>query len=62
MKERKGTRPEAGPAREERKQLAADPGQVEGVLRRGAQKARAEAQQTMALVRRAVGMRPQPAA
>src|SRR5262249_25484026 len=51
-----------GPIREKRKQLAAHPGQVEEVLRRGAQKARAEAQQTMALVRRAVGMGPQPVA
>ena len=45
-------------AREKRKQLAADPDHVEGVLRRGAQRARAEAQQTMALVRQAVGMAP----
>jgi tryptophanyl-tRNA synthetase len=49
-----------GPARERRKQLAADPDYVEDVLRRGAQRARAEAQQTMALVREAVGMRPYP--
>jgi tryptophanyl-tRNA synthetase len=49
-----------GPARERRKQLAAHPEQGEEVLRRGAQRARAEAQQTMALVRQAVGMRPQP--
>ncbi|HZY88456.1 MAG TPA: tryptophan--tRNA ligase [Gemmataceae bacterium] len=49
-----------GPARERRKQLAADPDYVEDVLRRGAQRARAEAQQTMALVRGAVGMRPYP--
>jgi tryptophanyl-tRNA synthetase len=45
------------PAREKRKQLAADPEYVEGVLRRGAQKARAEAKATMALVRKAVGMK-----
>ena len=44
-----------GPYRERRKQLAADPGYVEGVLRRGAAKARAEAQVTMRLVREAVG-------
>ncbi len=45
------------PARERRKQLAADPEYVEGVLQRGAQRARAEAQKTMALVRKAVGMK-----
>jgi tryptophanyl-tRNA synthetase len=45
------------PARERRRQLAADPEYVEGVLRRGAQKARAEARATMALVRKAVGMK-----
>jgi tryptophanyl-tRNA synthetase len=45
------------PARERRRQLAADPDYVEGVLRRGAQKARAEARATMALVRQAVGMK-----
>jgi tryptophanyl-tRNA synthetase len=47
-----------GPAREKRKQLAADPAIVEDVLRSGAQRARREAQQTMALVREAVGMKP----
>jgi tryptophanyl-tRNA synthetase len=46
------------PAREKRKQLAADPAYVEEVMRKGAQRARAEAQQTMALVREAVGMKP----
>ena len=51
-----------GPARERRKQLAQDPATVEDVLRRGAQKARAEAQQTMALVREAVGMKPRSVA
>jgi tryptophanyl-tRNA synthetase len=50
-----------GPARERRKQLAADPAYVEGVLRDGARKARAEARRTMELVRRAVGMAPRPA-
>jgi len=45
------------PARQKRKDLAANPDYVEDVLRRGAQKARAEAQQTMALVREAVGMK-----
>jgi tryptophanyl-tRNA synthetase len=49
-----------GPFRERRKQLAADPAGVEEVLRRGAQRARAEAQKTMALVRQAVGMKPHP--
>lgn len=47
-----------GPIREKRKQLAAQPEYVEGVLKKGAQKARAEAQATMALVRKAVGMLP----
>ena len=47
-------------ARQKRKKLAADPDYVEDVLRRGAQRARAEAQETMALVREAVGMRPCP--
>ncbi|HKI33770.1 MAG TPA: tryptophan--tRNA ligase [Gemmataceae bacterium] len=47
-----------GPAREKRKQLAAHPEQVEEVLRKGAERARAEARRTMALVREAVGMRP----
>lgn len=45
------------PARERRKQLAADLGYVEEVLKRGAQQARAEAQATMALVRKAVGLK-----
>jgi tryptophanyl-tRNA synthetase len=48
------------PARERRKQLAQRPDEVEDVLREGARKARAEAQQTMALVREAVGMAPRP--
>jgi tryptophanyl-tRNA synthetase len=47
-------------AREKRKQLAAASGYVEDVLREGARKARAEAQQTMALVREAVGLLPRP--
>ncbi len=51
-----------GPAREKRKQLAAHPEQVEELLRRGAQRARAEARQTMALVREAVGMKAAPVA
>jgi tryptophanyl-tRNA synthetase len=49
-----------GPARERRKKLVGDPAVVEDVLRRGAQKARAEAQKTMELVRAAVGMKPRP--
>jgi tryptophanyl-tRNA synthetase len=49
-----------GPYRERRKQLAADPDYVEGVLRDGARRARAEAQKTMELVRTAVGMTPRP--
>ncbi len=44
-----------GPFRDKRKQLASDPDYVEDVLREGARKARAEAQQTMELVRSAVG-------
>jgi tryptophanyl-tRNA synthetase len=51
-----------GPARERRKQLAARPDYVEDVLRQGARKARATAQETMALVREAVGMTPHPVA
>jgi tryptophanyl-tRNA synthetase len=43
------------PARERRKQLAADPGAAENVLRQGAAKARAEAKATMKLVREAAG-------
>src|SRR5262249_61019253 len=45
-----------GPARERRKQLAADPATVENVLQRGAAKARAEAQTTMKLVGQAAGV------
>src|SRR5439155_26043920 len=45
------------PARERRKELAAKPDFVEGVLRDGAKRARAEAQKTMDLVRRATGLR-----
>jgi tryptophanyl-tRNA synthetase len=45
-------------ARQQRKELAANPDHVERVLREGACKARAEARQTMYLVREAVGMRP----
>jgi tryptophanyl-tRNA synthetase len=48
------------PARQKRKELAQNPDSVEDVLRKGAQRARAEAQATMALVREAVGMRPRP--
>jgi tryptophanyl-tRNA synthetase len=46
-----------GPARERRKKLAEGAGFVEDVMRKGAQRARAEAQQTMALVREVVGMK-----
>jgi len=48
------------PAREKRKQLAANPQLVEDVLRDGARKARAEARETMRLVRQAMGLLPQP--
>lgn len=44
-------------ARTKRKELAADPDLVRNVLRQGAQRARAEAQQTMELVRKAVGLK-----
>jgi tryptophanyl-tRNA synthetase len=50
-----------GPYREKRKELAARPDHVEEVLRKGAHKARVEAQKTMEMVRRAVGMAPRPA-
>jgi len=46
------------PARQKRKELAANPDFVEDLLRKGARHARSEAQQTMALVREAVGMKP----
>ncbi len=49
------------PARQKRKELLANLDYVEEVLRKGAQKARAEAQRTMTLVREAVGMAPSPA-
>jgi tryptophanyl-tRNA synthetase len=45
------------PARAKRKELAAQPDRVEAILRQGAERARAEARQTMALVRKAVGMK-----
>ena len=45
------------PFREKRKELAAKPDHVEEVLRDGARKARAEARETMKLVREAVGMK-----
>jgi tryptophanyl-tRNA synthetase len=45
-----------GPFREKRKQLAQNPDVIEDILRAGARKARAEAEETMALVRKAVGL------
>jgi tryptophanyl-tRNA synthetase len=48
------------PARAKRKELAANLDFVEEVMRKGAERARAEAQATMALVREAVGMKPRP--
>jgi tryptophanyl-tRNA synthetase len=45
------------PARQRRQELLKDPGFVEDVLRQGAARARAEAQVTMDLVRKAVGLR-----
>lgn len=47
-------------ARQRRRQLAREPGLVEEILRRGAERARSEARATMALVRRAVGLNPLP--
>jgi tryptophanyl-tRNA synthetase len=44
------------PARAKRKDLASRPEAVEAMLRRGAERARAEARQTMTLVRQAVGL------
>jgi tryptophanyl-tRNA synthetase len=44
-------------ARAKRKELAAQPQRVESILRQGAERARAEARQTMNLVRKAVGMK-----
>src|SRR5262249_37060590 len=49
-----------GPARDKRRELAARPDYSEDVLRDGARRARAEARETMALVREAVGMLPHP--
>jgi tryptophanyl-tRNA synthetase len=45
-----------GPARERRVQLAQEPEKVEAILKRGAEKARAIALETMGKVRRAVGI------
>ena len=45
------------PARARRKELEIHPSIVESALRKGAAKARAEAQETMRLVREAVGLR-----
>jgi tryptophanyl-tRNA synthetase len=50
-----------GPARERRRQLAANPAHVEEVLAAGAAKARAEARRTLEAAREAVGMAPRPA-
>jgi tryptophanyl-tRNA synthetase len=46
------------PARQKRKELAENPSYVESVLQEGARRARREAEQTMALVREAVGLPP----
>jgi tryptophanyl-tRNA synthetase len=48
------------PARKRRKDLAGNPDYVEDMLRRGAVRARAEADLTMTMVREAVGMKPRP--
>lgn len=49
-----------GPARQKRKELTQNLDYVEEVLRKGAERARAEARSTMDLVRKAVGMRARP--
>jgi tryptophanyl-tRNA synthetase len=46
-----------GPFREKRKKLAQDPATVEDILQAGAKKARAEAEQTMQLVRAVTGLK-----
>ena len=46
-----------GPFRARRKQLASEPATVEEILREGARKARSAAQETMALVLPATGLR-----
>jgi tryptophanyl-tRNA synthetase len=48
------------PARHRRKELGANLDHVEAVLARGAKRARTVAQETMAAVRQAVGMKPGP--
>jgi tryptophanyl-tRNA synthetase len=48
------------PARERRRELAANPAQVETWLAQGAERARAIAGETMRLVRSAVGLRSMP--
>jgi tryptophanyl-tRNA synthetase len=45
-------------ARQRRREMAADPERVEQWLVQGAEKARAAAEETMRLVRSAVGLRP----
>ncbi len=45
------------PMREKREELLADPGYVDGVLQAGAERAREEADKTLARVRKAVGLR-----
>jgi tryptophanyl-tRNA synthetase len=48
------------PARERRRELAANPAQVETWLAQGAERARAIAGETMRLVRSSVGLRSMP--
>jgi tryptophanyl-tRNA synthetase len=50
-----------GPMRDKRRQLAADPALVDGILEQGARRARAVAAATLERVREAVGMRGRPA-
>ena len=50
-----------GRAFERRAELEADPDQLEEILRQGARKARARAQQVVARVRAACGLTAQPA-
>ena len=44
------------PMRKRREEILADPGYIQGILKKGAEKARAEAEKTMKLVRERVGL------
>ena len=49
-----------GPARERRREMAADPARLEAILADGARRARAEVRKPRELVRAAVGMAGRP--